>query len=149
MPASQQTEHGLNLWTAEDHPLREDFVSDNQKIDDLISQHMADTTLHKTAADPTPMVYGSYTGNGESIQQIPLEFHPQMVLVFANKVPAIQKNDEDGLTLFAGIAVGTFNSGPVYIFSDNGFTVRNNPVGSSIYALLNKSGQVYAYAAFR
>ena len=92
MPSSSKTAHGLNLWSAEDHPQRTDFVSDNQKIDDLFSQHIADTALHKTASDKTSLTMGTYKGNNEDMQLVSLPFAPQVLLIYPQNQSPIQKD---------------------------------------------------------
>lgn len=149
MPASKQTAHGLNLWTADDHPLREDFVSDNQTIEDLFGKHIADTTLHKTPTDQTPLVYGNYTGNGSSLQTITLGFNPQAVLVFPFKAQMVQKDSSGNLVLYSGVAANGLYCGPLYLMQNQGFSVKNEAVSADIYSMLNENDKVYAYIAFR
>lgn len=149
MPASKQTTHGLNLWTAQDHPLREDFVNDNQKIDDLFSKHIADTTLHKTPTDPTPLVFGSYTGNGSNLQTVTLGFNPQVVIVFPQTAQLVQKDSNGNLKLYSCIVANGLSCGPLYLMKNQGFSVKNDAVNTDTYFLLNESGRVYGYVAFR
>ena len=147
MPSSSKSVHGLNLWTENDHPLREDFVQDNQTIDDLLTKHMADTTLHKTATDGAAVVIGSYVGNGNSNQKIVLDFRPCLVLVFATDTDLVGKDSSGNLVLYFGMAVQGY--------SPNGFTVLSNKVcpvnekAAEVYTQTNKAGQTYGYIAFR
>ncbi|ARP49541.1 MULTISPECIES: hypothetical protein [Caproicibacterium] len=147
MPSSSKTAHGLNLWSAEDHPQRTDFVSDNQKIDDLFSQHIADTALHKTASDKTSLTMGTYKGNNEDMQLVSLPFAPQVLLIYPQNQSPIQKDAAGNLVLYTG-AVGGFVYGDGVYLQGSGFAVQNDDT-DSVYTKLNEKGKTYRYIAFR
>ncbi|HCA72124.1 MAG TPA: hypothetical protein DEP60_08560 [Ruminococcaceae bacterium] len=149
MPASQKTTHGLNLWTAEDHPLRQDFVSDNQTIDDVFSAHVADTSLHKTPEDQTPMVTGTYCGDGQADRTIALGFNPRAVQVFACGSQLLQVDGSGNLALYMGITATGLSGSALKLQNDQGFHVGNDTANSYVYSLLNQSGKNYGYIAFR
>ena len=146
MPSSKQTAHGLNLWEAQDHPLREDFVRDNQTVDDWLSKHIADTSLHKTPTDPAQLVCGTYTGDGGKLQT---GFDPQAVLVFPFQKGLLQKDSSGNLVLYGGIAAVGLYCGPLYVLKNKGFSVKNDTAGTAVYALLNEKDSKYCYVAFR
>ncbi|MCH4238879.1 MAG: hypothetical protein LKF71_01195 [Oscillospiraceae bacterium] len=149
MPSSKKTTHGLNLWESDDHPMREDFVSDNQTMDDLFSKHIADTTLHKTPYDGTPMMMGNYCGDGKADHTISLGFDPQAVIVFACGVPAVQKDAAGNLILYAGAAGDSITTGGVEILYNGGFDVHGAVTSQGTSIQLNQDKQAYGYMAFR
>ena len=42
---------GLNQWQGTDVPKRNDFNTDNQKIEDFVTTHTENTVLHTTQAE--------------------------------------------------------------------------------------------------
>ena len=52
MSSSAKTEKmGLNQWQGTDVPKRNDFNTDNQKIEDFVTTHTENTVLHTTQAE--------------------------------------------------------------------------------------------------
>ena len=52
MSSSAKTEKmGLNQWQGTDIPKRNDFNTDNQKIEDFVTTHTENTVLHTTQAE--------------------------------------------------------------------------------------------------
>ncbi|MCH3972922.1 MAG: hypothetical protein LKE53_09230 [Oscillospiraceae bacterium] len=147
MPSSKKTAHGLNLWGADDRPMRGDFVSDNQLTDDLISKHMADTTLHKTKDDPTPLDMGNYTGSGGDTQVIALSFTPQAVFLYPENDSPLQKDTAGSLVLYAAMVSGEDYGAGVYI--DGSTFVVMNSTAAGVHSKLNEKGRTYRYLAFR
>ncbi len=73
MASTNKTENlGLNLWTQDDIPKREDFVSDNEKIDDAVE---------KLRESELKFVTLEYTGNGKSMATFSLEKEPKCLFI--------------------------------------------------------------------
>ena len=156
MASSYKTTHlGLNSWTGSDKPKRIDFVTDNEILDETIGDHLADTTLHLSAAERTrwnsfrPEI-GSYTGSGAVNQTIDLGYQPVFVLVFPvgdvfayYRGSTVNSNDiHGGFAARAGATKGIE-------ITENGFLVRSAPTipPDTKCFLLNEENQVYIYLA--
>lgn len=92
MASSKKTSKlGLNLWTETDKPERDDFVQDNQKLEDLVGVHIKDTALHLTSTEKdwvkTPYKVFSFSGNGAASRVWNLDFEPKMIFFFATNRP--------------------------------------------------------------
>lgn len=67
----------LSLWEQDDRILREDFNSDNAKIDAALAG--------KADASVVPrIVHGSYTGDGNASRVISLPFAPKLMIIFGH-----------------------------------------------------------------
>lgn len=82
---------GLNLWEETDKPERLDFVRDNEKLEELVGEHLKSTTLHLTTDEKsllkTRYQIKSYFGDGLSSVVSTLQFEPKIVIVFATQRP--------------------------------------------------------------
>ena len=135
-----KTEHyQLNQWDAADRVLREDFNSDNQKIDAALAEILA--------AIPEPEIaIGSYTGTNDKNEQthVFLGFQPSAVLITA-ALTSIGTNSALILP-DAGIVHG---SQPLAKITENGFVVGTVIYsGTTLTPHLN-ADQLYGYVAFR
>lgn len=97
MPSSNKTSNlNLNSWIGSDKPKRDDFVSDNQKIDsaygsvqNTLQTHCSNTELHVSANERerwnTQKSFSSFTfvGDGTPSRSIPLGVYPSMGFIFA------------------------------------------------------------------
>lgn len=73
MASTNKTENlGLNLWTQDDIPKREDFVSDNEKIDRAV-EALRESELKFVTIE--------YTGNGKSIATFSFEKEPKCLFI--------------------------------------------------------------------
>lgn len=91
------TELGLNLWAETDKPERIDFVSDNQKLEELVGAHLKAKALHLTADEKerakTPFQIFSYPGDGRASLTYYLPFEPRLTFLFAtHKVDGLLEN---------------------------------------------------------
>lgn len=95
MASTNKTEIlGLNLWTQDDIPKREDFVSDNEKIDDAVG---------KIRESELKFVTVEYTGNGKSMATFSLETEPKCIFITCQEHADCEL--EDGKIMIYG---GTF-----------------------------------------
>lgn len=69
MSTSQTTNYQLNLWEPQDAVLREDFNTDNRKIDEAIAE----------LAARSQVIVGTYTGDGNDSQLVSLGATPKAV----------------------------------------------------------------------
>lgn len=99
MASSKKTSSlGLNLWEETDKPERSDFVSDNQKLEELVGAHLKSTALHLTTDEKawvkSPIYTFSFQGDGSSTKVYTLSFEPRIILVFAvSRANGIVEND--------------------------------------------------------
>ena len=93
MPTNNKTPNlNLNSWIGTDKPKRQDFVDDNNILDSVIANHLADTVSHMSASEKSllnaPFIVDVIAGDGNSTCSHTLPFSPKMVIVFLrNKVP--------------------------------------------------------------
>ncbi|MDR2908709.1 MAG: hypothetical protein LBU86_02340 [Oscillospiraceae bacterium] len=169
MASSEKTPGlSLNRWLGGDIPQREDFVRDNQIIDEAITglqknagsggeapglaAHIADLASHLSKADRGLLerilpVSGYYQGNGEAMQVISTGFKPLFGVVFATAKPMAEMGGGGGYhTIRFGFITELADSFGVQSTS-TGFRVFNN-TGSSAgatYQGLNTGGITYIY----
>ena len=143
--ASGQTKHyGLNQWQAGDQVLREEFDTDNEKID---------AALAALAAMPG-LVLGSYTGDGAGSQRIKLGFTPRAVFVCAS-YGAVFYHYSSSDYYFGGLAlpgkpVTAIDGSPTVLeIVEGGFLARYASPGGNDYIRANVNGTVYHYAALK
>ncbi len=142
----------LCAWSDTDRPKRADFVSDNAIIDAQLGGHLANGSLHMTAAEKEkvaePFAYKAYAGSGESSRTIALDFAPKMVIVFKRNQPLVTL--DNGVTVINnGVACyGASGSGGVTISGTN-VTVTETAASSGSRISLNASGSQYTVIAFR
>ncbi len=73
MASANKTEKlGLNLWTQDDVPKREDFLSDNEKIDEAVG---------KLQENELKYVTQGYTGDGKGVLMLTFERNPKCVFI--------------------------------------------------------------------
>ena len=145
----------LNCWVASDKPKMEDFNSDNAIIDQSLGTHIANTSIHVTAADKSfwndRIVTGFFVGSGGETNSINLGFEPIFVFVTAHGRPMGAYRSSDGSTyLYSAAAGGTYYT-PCISLSDSGFTVSQptTEVYQQCKSQLNVSGQFYFYIAIK
>ncbi len=86
MASTNKTEHlSLNQWVLTDKPRMDDFNSDNQKLDQAVGEHTADTTLHITSSERNKwngapkLAVGTYVGNNALTRTISVGFTPKVL----------------------------------------------------------------------
>ena len=83
----------LNSWVGIDVPCREDFVRDNNIIDNKVSSHCADNSIHIKDEERevwnTPIHLQTYFGDGSDYQTVELycDFEPKWGFVYAAQYP--------------------------------------------------------------
>lgn len=84
---------GLNKWIGTDVPKREDFVKDNELIDNALGTHLADSVRHVTNNDKAkwnePYYITVFIGDGNSTRTVQTNcpFNPTWGIIFANALP--------------------------------------------------------------
>lgn len=92
MASSEKTANlGLNLWKPEDKPIRADFVADNKIIDQMISTHTKNSTVHVTLSEKAklnePYVVKLFAGTGNASFTYTFDFSPKFVVVYKKNAP--------------------------------------------------------------
>ena len=83
-------------------PRMDDFNSDNQKLDQAVGEHTADTTLHITSSERSKwngapkLAVGTYVGNNALTRTISVGFTPKFCAVFAQDEMPVDPVNEDG-----------------------------------------------------
>ena len=103
MASHQTTNFQLCQWEADDEVLRTDFNADNLKIENALS---AIKTVADVAFTPenSPIVIGSYTGDGTASRKIEVGFTPKAVLVMPRYGERYVRNSTGNYT-WGGLAV--------------------------------------------
>ena len=130
----------LNQWEASDRVLREDFNSDNAKIDAALG-----TIPHA--------VIGTYTGDGAESRTIPLDFTPRALYVVASDGMAFRYSGGTsqlcGGLVFPNVpAKDTYRQRIFLEICEGGFRVACD-VEYGVYLYTNQDGMVYHYVAWK
>ena len=158
------TTYQLNQWLASDPVLREDFNSDNLKLENALAALAAalntkagSDQLTAVAQTVPKVAVGSYVGDGAASKSIALPFTPKAV--YACPVHGgtlwIHEGSGNGTTYtYGGLAVTgqnamTWRGGhDVVAIQTGGFTVYYSYYSNEfMYAAANMSGQTYVYVA--
>lgn len=157
MPTNNKTANlGLNSWLGTDKPLREDFVSDNEKIDKAISDHLNDADVHMTAEKlallSSSFVVGTYTGDGNTTKVISLDFQPKIAIVLYRGMPMLEYNADGGYMLCNATILTSGGGGGTLGGSIVAKTIRvtqtSTPSNGRVVNL-NKLNGVYIYIAIK
>ncbi len=155
MPTQNKTENLLlNQWLSTDKPKREDFVSDNLIIDQVISEHLEDFDLHLSESDRTllsnPFAIGTISGDGQSSKIHTLDFIPKFIFVFLKTYPLSYYDSDNGYTVVnSGIATNGYGSSSGINLTLNSLTLSQSTTASDgIFNNLNAVAN-YSYIAFK
>lgn len=154
MPTENKTTNlQLNSWLGTDKPMRTDFVSDNNILDTVIGNHLADTTKHFSTQDrnllTNPFEIFTYVGDGTSIRSISINFNARIAFVFRKNVPLFEYDPVNGYIVTNcaivcpgyGTAVGLSLSNNTINVSQ-GITTTNTP-NTKVYVNLNSNKNNY------
>lgn len=146
MPSTNKTANlSLNQWAESDRPMRNDFNSDNAKLDSVVGGHVNNSDIHVTAEEKeflkdSHMVY-AYAGSGESSRTITFTESFRFVCIFASGKPL---SDSGRMYSAMGyVAIGG-SMGLSISASGTSFTVSQNDTVS-----LNESGVQYKVIMFK
>lgn len=149
---------GLNKWLGTDVPKREDFVKDNELIDNAVGTHLADNIRHVTSNDKTkwnqPYYITVFNGDGNATRTVQTDcpFNPTWGIIFANALPpsAIDIANEGNYNYFS-IFTKSGNIAGASIVDGNKIKVvqSSNPVLGHEYRSFNQLGTTYIMILFR
>ncbi len=155
MPSTNQTANlGLNSWIGTDKPKRADFVSDNEILDEVIGEHLADTELHFTEADRARwdalVTAGLYFGTGAASYQLTFSSAPKALLVFQSGKALAEWNADGYMMANAGMATPTLRSAGIQLSGNRATLLQSQaaPAAGGTFHNLNKQSAQYAYIAF-
>lgn len=154
MASSSYTTHlGLSNWAATDRPKRADFVSDNNIIDSTVGGHIADTTMHMTAAEKgkalEPFATVIYAGTDADNRAVVTDFAPKLVMVFKKNAAPTEYSGGVNIVNSGIAAYGSSGTGGVSVTS-TGFTVRQQSAAvDGIRFSLNEDGCQYFAVVFK
>lgn len=158
MPSTNKTTNlNLNQWIGTDKPKREDFVSDNNILDTVISNHINNNDVHVTEALLSQLSgtvsIGMTFGTGEETQSIQMPFEPSMVIILAVSRPLVEYDrSQNYIKCNSGIAFKSmYGSSSGVSLSGDQLTVQQTLSSSSggVYYNLNNANEMYIYAAFK
>ena len=158
MPTSTKTTNlGLNSWLSTDKPKREDFVNDNNIIDNTVSSHIADMLVHLSSEDrelfTNPFYYDILAGDGEESRTFVLDFQPKFILVFLRDTPLISYDPVNQCTVCNyGIAVPTYGATEGVVLRKDELTLSQSqsyPESGGTYINLNSTDGQYVLIALR
>lgn len=145
----------LNAWVGTDLPKREDFVTDNALIDQVVGTHNADMAQHLSATDrdklDSPIYHGSYIGNSAATREIELPFAPSFLILFPMDYP-MGKTEFVGQSHYNNFAFCT-QHGCSYGVTMTGkiLGIANNATPEYSFEIkrFNSSSIMYGFAAFK
>lgn len=142
----------LNAWEASDRPKRADFVSDNTIIDTQLGGHIANESIHMSAAEKAllnePFVSIMYAGDGESQRTIELDFHPKFVFIYKRNVPFVTYSNGVNVVNAAAGSYGHGSSVGVTV-TGTGVSVSESAASNGIRVSLNENLSYYTLIAFK
>lgn len=156
MPTNNKTANlNLNNWLATDKPKREDFVSDNEILDTIISSHLNDTTLHLSNDDRSKLSslyeFGIIAGNGSASRTYTFSFEPKFVFVYLKNKPLF-KYDTTNSCIVCNCGIAFSNGASSLGISLEGATVtltQSSTATNGGSPNLNSYLGQYAYVAFK
>ena len=130
MPSTNKTANlSLNQWTDSDRPMRNDFNSDNLKLDSAIGGHVNNADIHVTAEEKELLkdsqITYMYAGTGESSKTITLTERFRYIFVFASSKPLASSDKvysaagHVGLGSSLGLSLTASGTGFTVIQQDN------------------------------
>lgn len=144
---------GLCNWAATDRPKRADFVSDNNIIDSAVGGHIANTTMHLTAAEKQralqPYTTVVYAGTGEDNRTVTTSVSPRFVIVFKRNAAPVEYTGGVNIINSGTAAYGHGGTAGVSITS-GGFTVRQQSAATNGQRIcLNEEDCQYCAVVFQ
>lgn len=154
---NKTTNYQLNSWVGSDIPQREDFNSDNEIIDNVLSTHLSDSNIHTTAKEKkvwnSPCTTITYYGDGSSSRVIALQtdYNPSWGLIFAIGKPLqICDFDNKASYSYGGFFSNRGCSMGISLSAKNlGLTQSSSAMYDYEYRSLNEKGVTYIVVAFR
>ena len=153
MASSNKTENlGLNNWLESDCPKRADFVSDNLIIDNLVGNHIKDTSLHLTAEEKgratQPFDVNTYYGTGEATTTIKFSYTPKLAIV-CMKNSTYQTTESNYVKMNSGIASSIGTTGGVKITDNTVTATQSTSASNGVFYNLNNSSAEYMLITFK
>lgn len=147
----------LNSWIGSDVPQREDFNNDNEILDNVISAHMSDNSLHISSNEKAiwnnPYTVTSYYGNGTASRVLALstDFTPSWGIVFAVGKPfQVVDIDNQADYNYCGIFSSRGSTAGLSISGKNLQIVQSSvPLLDTEYRSFNENGVTYVCILFR
>lgn len=142
---------GLNKFVGSDKPKMDDFNFDNEQLDSKFQEHV-ESNLHITEEErkllgKSNFVMGTYTGDGQSTQVIPLDFEAEFLFIFTKGEELIHASGNTS-NIYSAILTPLGCTDGV-LFTEEGFMVSyistTPPDGKK--TMLNVSGKTYIYLA--
>lgn len=142
---------GLNKFVGSDKPKMDDFNFDNEQLDSKFQEHV-ESNLHITEEErkllgKSNFVMGTYTGDGQSTQIIPLDFEAEFLMIFTKGEELIHASGNTS-NIYSAILTPLGCTDGV-LFTEGGFMVSyistTPPDGKK--TMLNVSGKTYIYLA--
>ncbi len=148
----------LNSWLGSDSPKREDFNNDNQIIDNAISAHIADQTLHIVSGERDkwnkPYYLMTYYGNGAASRTLSYSgagFTPSWGIIFALNYPPSVADfaNESNYNYFAVFSTKGCTAGVSYTGNQLTVIQSSAAVMKTEFRNMNATGVTYACILFR
>lgn len=153
MASAEKTGYlSLSKWAGTDRPQREDFCSDNEKIDAAFESHVTDSTVHVTGQMAeklrSPFVLEEYAGDGSALRSFQFDFEPSLVFIFPEGRPLSFFNGT-GQRMYAAAGIqGSYSLG-LFVGGKKVEVTNTSVLAENGYARLNETGQTYNIVAFK
>lgn len=158
MPTSNKTTNlKLNSWLSTDKPKREDFVNDNNIIDEILGAHIANSVMHLSASDRENLkdifYFDVFDGTGAATYAVTLDIAPKLVFVYLRSNPLISYDTTHSCTVCnSGIAVQGYSTTSGLTLANNRLIVQQSqsyPGNGGVYLNLNSSSGTYTCVALK
>ena len=155
MSSSNKTDFlNLNEWVLSDIPNMQDFNSDNQKIDEALSNHLSDDSIHISEETlsriSSPFTVGSYVGDDSEERTITLEFVPKFGIIFPNNnASAIYMDSHNSTFQYFGFFTPDFSTLGISLSQNNLKVIQFEGSASQSMPTLNKIDVTYTYIIWK
>ncbi len=116
----------LSSWTETDKPQRIDFINDNNIIDSVLGNHIADTSVHISTEEKqllkNQVTVHQYLGSGSGTQDIEFTFTPKAVICYCLNEPLCKVNSSEINIIYSGMATAKGTTGGISL-SENTVTI--------------------------
>lgn len=125
---------GLCAWNAGDRPKRIDFVTDNNIIDEVLGEHVNNSSIHVTEEEKTrfenPYTVYTYLGDGAANKTIELTDEYTFAIVFQKFYPTVEIDSNQNIISHFAVVGRSFGSSANITLSKQSLVVTQDTVAT-------------------